>query len=479
MRNLTREHISMNARFLSAVAISILAIGCGKKECDFDDPASCDEGYVCEAVTEREKPLCFRPIELQGRVFDLAEPDGGIAEARITPTDENGAVVGPVVQSDTTGGFVLQVSVARSNDDGDFAARKILLRAEASGYYPLPSGVRRQVPVELATATKPSQDEAMVITEGAEIGLAALPAADQGQASIEGTVELPPGASALVIAETAAGAVSRNSIAAGTGAFRIVNVPDGAYSLRAYTKGVNYTPVDVTVASSTTETGVEILQSDVAAAEVNGSITIVAGSGETSVILAVKSTFNETLGRGEAPAGLRAPDPGIAPNIGAGQNFTITGVPDGDYVVLAGFENDGMVRDPDTGIAGTDLRYLTVANGAVTTTEALDFKVTGAIVTVSPGAESVEETTATPTFTWGHYPSTATYNLEVLNAQGAIVWSTSVGGTGGGNQSLVYAGDPLTPGATYQWRVESIGTGGTTKSRTEDLRGVFRVAPAE
>jgi hypothetical protein len=37
------------------------------------------------------------------------------------------------------------------------------------------------------------------------------------------------------------------------------------------------------------------------------------------------------------------------------------GVPDGKYVALAAFENDGLVRDPDTSIGGTQIVHLTVS----------------------------------------------------------------------------------------------------------------------
>ena len=39
---------------------------------------------------------------------------------------------------------------------------------------------------------------------------------------------------------------------------------------------------------------------------------------------------------------------GEPPSITNGEAWTIEGVPDGRYVVLAAFENDSCVRDPDT-----------------------------------------------------------------------------------------------------------------------------------
>jgi hypothetical protein len=98
--------------------------------------------------------------------------------------------------------------------------------------------------------------------------------------------------------------------------------------------------------------------------------------------MVVDSTFNATLVRGDVPPGLRAPDSGTAPNIDGA--WTIAGIPDGKYVVLAAFENDGLVRDPDPNISGTQIQRVTVANGALSAAPA--FKVTAAVQMVGPGS---------------------------------------------------------------------------------------------
>src|SRR5207247_2420213 len=94
---------------------------------------------------------------------------------------------------------------------------------------------------------------------------------------------------------------------------------------------------------------------------VSGDVNIVnPGAGTaTSVILVVESTFDDALARGDTPPGLRAPAPPAAPNVTGA--FSIDGVPDGRYVVLAGFENDNLVRDPDTSIGGTQIVHQQVS----------------------------------------------------------------------------------------------------------------------
>jgi hypothetical protein len=188
-------------------------------------------------------------------------------------------------------------------------------------------------------------------------------------------------------------------------------------------------------------------------------------------VLVLESTFNSTLARGEAVPGLRAPDPGTAPNITGA--WSISGVPNGKYAVLAAFENDGNVRDPDPGIAGTQVAHITVTGGSANASP--QFKVTGAVSMVGPGAgDTPEQVTGTPTFTWSAYPATNHYVVDVFNAQGVNIWQApSV--TGSGTVSTVYAGPALTPGAFYQWRATAIDVHSNPISYTEDLRGVWQV----
>ncbi len=59
-------------------------------------------------------------------------------------------------------------------------------------------------------------------------------------------------------------------------------------------------------------------------------------------------------------------------------------------VVLAAFENDGLVRDPDTSIGGTTIVHIEVMAGQTQVDLAESFKVTGALDVVSPGADTIE-----------------------------------------------------------------------------------------
>ncbi|HEX7837450.1 MAG TPA: hypothetical protein VF469_08305, partial [Kofleriaceae bacterium] len=183
-----------------------------------------------------------------------------------------------------------------------------------------------------------------------------------------------------------------------------------------------------------------------------------------------------TTGRGVPPPGIRAPSTG-APSVSGA--FTIDGVPPGKYVVVAAFENDGLVRDPDHCIAGTADVHVQVTAGQAAPI-ATAFKVTGALAVMSPGATQAEAVTAAPTLKWADDSSEDQYVVDVFDAFGQRAWTTTIPGVSGGTPMVAYGG-PMTRGMYYQFRVTSTktqgGAGGTTceLSRTEDLRGVFYV----
>jgi hypothetical protein len=177
----------------------------------------------------------------------------------------------------------------------------------------------------------------------------------------------------------------------------------------------------------------------------------------------VESTFGDTLGRGEVPRGLRVTNVSGA--------FKIADVPAGKYVVLAAFENDKLVRDPDTSIGNTATLHIGVAGAPV---DAGNFKITEALAVVRPGAAQVETATAPVSFVWADDSSEDHYVVEVFDNFGAMVWANdnvpSVKGMQ--NVSVAYGGPALTSGGYYQFRATSM-KGAVPISRTEDLLGVF------
>jgi hypothetical protein len=445
----------------------LLAAACSSddsKPCDPTAGTGCDNGQVCERVTG-DGAKCFAPLVLRGKVTSLAD-GAAVAGARVVALDVNGAPVSPVATSDAAGAYELAVPVERGAD-GTPVAESVTLRADAAGFVTFPSGIRQSLPIAVAGATA-VEGKLVVMSALTNVGLIALPGAGTG--SIAGKVDVAPGRTGLlVVAETNDG-VGRTAIADTTGDYKIFNVAPGAWAVTAYTKGASYSPAAALVAAGQTATA-NVKLGTKATAKLSGGVSIVnAGGGTvTSVILVVESTFNQTLARGESPPGLRAANVSNA--------FTIEGVPEGRYVVLAAFENDLLVRDPDTGIGGTMIVHQAVTAG-VDATIAGDFKVTGALAVIGPGADAPEAVTKAPTLTWVDDSSEEGYQVFVYDALGNQVWMKDLPRETGKNPTVVYDG-PFAKGMYYQFRAVSLRSKGQAGLRpisaTEDLRGVFYV----
>ncbi|HEU5055677.1 MAG TPA: carboxypeptidase-like regulatory domain-containing protein [Kofleriaceae bacterium] len=461
---------------IAVLVPAALLYGCGGDDetCDPIAQEGCDDGFVCEVVDGQEEPACFEPLLVRGGVFDLSN-GGAVESARIVGLDPNSSPVSSVAISDVDGQYELAIPTTRTAD-GTPIGYDITLRADASGYQTFPGGVRQALPVDTTVAVRDGDDGPWVVESAlTDIGLLALPA-DAGTAFIHGTVEVPEDRiGTLVVAEGSDG-TGYSAVADRDGDYAIFNLPADDYLVKGYARYVNYDPVEVSLGDGGEDLDVDLSINDTAASTLTGSVQFAnPGDGqETSIILVVASTFDPVLQRGQTPPGLRAPDPGIAPNVI--NSFSIEGVPQGDYYILAAFENDFFVRDPDPCIAGTDLVAAEVG-GAATVDMEESFKITGSLDLYGPGADGAEPVSGNPTFEWVDDSSEEAYDVLVVDSFGEVVWETRIDGVSGGDVSLAYDGPALEPGMYYQWRVTSVRRVGEDPeckiSTTEDLRGVF------
>lgn len=471
MRTTTLAH---GWTFAVGAALALAGPGCSSPppaQCTVGTATGCMAGQVCEAVTGGTV-ACFAPLLVRGRVLDASDMHG-IAHARVLALDVNGAAVSNVVESATDGSYSLPVAAERDASGAPRSA-SITLRVDASGYQTFPTAPRTALPIDLSTAV--TTDGSPVVSSSATDVLLIARTGASGITLSGDVVGTDPGG-VLVVAEQG-GATVASAISDAAGSFALFDVPAGSTHVAGYRAGLRIAPIDVSAAAPGTD-GLVLDVETGALATVSGSVNLVnaPGASTTSVILVVESTFVASAARGEAPAGLRAE--------GVTNAFSITDVPPGAYVVLAAFENDGLVRDPDTSIAGTAIQHVTVpdAGGAITLMDS--FKVTGALAVVSPGAAGVEIVTdATPDFSWADDSSEDGYELRVFDAFGNMIAedTTIPSHSGAGSVTTTYAGPALTPGMLYQFRVVSwrTGHGGVPRtyiSATEDLRGVFEFRP--
>lgn len=449
---------------ITYLLLTLVLAGCGgKKTCDLATPLmGCESGKVCEEVGGA--PACADPVFVKGKVTDPASAP--IAGALVTALDANDAPASGTAKTDATGGYELRVPTPRAAD-GTPVQKQIKLRAAASGFDTFPLGIRRSLPIELTQALAMSGKR---LLESVQTTIVLFPVTGTGLGAIGGTVKNGAGHSgALVVVE---GATISTGIADNDGAFEVFNLEPGTYTVRGYLAGVNLVPATVNVLAGA-RSPADLAVAGMSAATVSGNVTFVNASAKlTSVVMVPKAIFSDTLKRGEVPPGLRAPKTGA---VSVGGAFMIEGVPDGVYKVLAAFENDQLVRDPDPGISGTQIVEITVAGAPIALPTS--FKITQALETFSPGAADIPEPVAgNPTFVFAVDSSADRYTVELYDGKGAVILpptDTPTLGTAG-KVSYTYAGPALVKGEYYQWKAVSYRKNGTLPiSTTEDLKGVF------
>lgn len=476
-----------------------------RPECDLD-PGTCDEGEVCQPISDETAvciaqcdPLsesdcgedwtcelrtdglysCYEPVYLKGKVFDSAT-ENPIEGAHVIAVDKTGAASTDVAITDTDGMYELKVPVERE-PDGALYEGTYTLRISAPDYLPYPHGIRPAIPIDATQASHLEEGRWVLQNALTEIALIALPVEKQGQGSIAGSIVVdsgdtsPGGVLVVVEGDTEEPLFSFSDK---SGNYTIFNVPEGGWEIHGYKSFLQLDPVTVALTSGEDETGIDLISNSKPYGTITGSLNIVNAPGDsaTSVVLVPESTFNETFVKGEVPPGLRAPTPPESPSIT--DRFTIEGVPDGQYVVLTAFENDFLVRDPDPSIAGTQILHIQVPDGSSYDIDIpSSFKVTEALVIVSPGATEPELVVGNPTFIWKDDSSETRYSIVVYNAFGDEIWRDDnlPRVTGSENVTVNYGGDPLQSGMYYQFRVTSWKVDGPI-SQTEDLLGVFYTA---
>lgn len=449
-------------------------------QCEPGDAEACNEGLACEPVSGSDDSVCAARVEIRGQVIDALD-DEPVEGAHVVASDELGAPVTGVAITDADGRYTLGVSVRR-DESGEIAeAQRWTLVVSADDYLAFPSAVRPALPIDAQDLSDDPEGEDTILgtIDNASTVVALIPRPDEEHdyATVSGHVEGENAAGTLVIAEGPTPPAV--AIADADGDFTLFNVPPGAATVRGYVQGQEVEPASIDVGDDDiTDVTLSLSTDDPdSMATVSGSVNIVnaPGGSATSVVLVPSSVFHETFERGPVPAGLRAPAPPEAVSVTSG--FDIAGVPAGRYFVLAAFENDALVRDPDESIAGTQIPEIEVRPG-----EDLDvaesFKITEALATIFPGADGPQAVDAAPTFVWADDSSEDRYEIVVFDAFGNEVWRDDQipGVSGSDTAEVAYGGPELEVGMYYQFRVTSwrdTPQGSNAISRTEDLHGVF------
>jgi hypothetical protein len=449
---------------------------------------TCKDGLRCEPIgRDAGTHVCSAPLEIRGAVYDAFDGEP-IVGARVAALDETGAPASDVAITDATGHYVLAVSARRDETGAITEALRWTLFVTAHDYMVFPEGVRPALPINAQEAVPEGEDPEdpavlrFIDNPTTHVALIPLEGDDRTGITVSGSVHAETPGGTMVVAEGGSGRTSY-TIADTSGTYTLFNVSTGATSIRGYRWGLELEPASISAGEGDLE-GVDLhatTEDSSAMASVSGTINIVDAPGDsvTTVVLVPASLFSPALERGPVPFGLRDPDPPLAPDLQSA--YRLDGVPAGTYKILPAFENDFLVRDPDTSIAGTDIVEIDVSAGEeVQISEA--FKVTEALAVISPGAEVPEIVTGTPEFVWATDASETHYEVVVFDALGEIVWEdlNVPAVTGSPEVRVSYGGEALERGMYYQFRATSMRETPTTLSaisRTEDLRGVFVYDP--
>ncbi|MFC1592077.1 hypothetical protein ACFL43_06100 [Thermodesulfobacteriota bacterium] len=408
-------------------------------------------------------------IKIAGLIFSL-EDGSPIQNAVVFAVNKANGQVSDMATTGADGSYAVEVESAREGRNKPVNGAWDL-NVAAAQYMAVPSFIRPSIAVTVENFI-PEENNSTYSDTLTDIGLASLKTSSE-MFTVSGSLAGgEPGA--LVVLEDCSAPPCPYGYTAGRGNFIVFNVPPGSYSAAAYKKEFSFEPTTVEIAADTDNVVIN-QQSGNPTGTVSGSVNIVnPGDGDaTSVVLVPESLFHEGLEKGILVPGLRAPDSGDPDVTGA---YSITGVPEGSYVVLAAFENDHLVRDPDPNIAGTQIVRFTMPDGDSYTRDIDAFKITGALNIVSPGAgDTPEALSALTEVVFEDDSSEDQYDIVLFSMYGDTLWVKTIAGQSGGTQvSVAYDGPALESGIYYQWKVTSSRKGGPIAT-SEDLKGIFYI----
>ena len=324
------------------------------------------------------------------------------------------------------------------------------------------------------------------------ISLIALPAAERGIISGQVTDnQAQPAGGALVVVTAGDGTVL-STTAHSDGSYVLHNVAIGSATLNTFLGGYNFDPAGPVTVTADTNTDQDIQAIGSASGEISGHVSFTSVSGDIIDISLLHPTTRDTL-------------PNLRVFTDGGGSYVMTGVPYGEFEIIASLENDGFVLDPDLSVTQGIPMVLISELAPIIANK--DFKVTGSVELTNPAAiidASVPELGDIPTFTWAKassYASANYYVVEIVDESGGTAWggfdlpinnftpivtvpqdnNPSAGYNFDGTANLA----SLEPGRYYQLRVyaavvdPSEPKGYRLLSAGETLDGIFRVTPIQ
>jgi hypothetical protein len=390
------------------------------------------------------------------RVFllDASTDDHGTALTRATTTDGDGrfSIVGPS-------------NLASRDRLGRPSSRRVLVHAAASGFLPSAGGLDAAAgAVDLGGAL--IEGDAFVVEGEATTVVLSRSAVSERGRTLSGTV-----AAAADVRRRAVVLVRDDALAAradADGVFVLFDAPDTVVTAHGLAAGAALSSIEIEAGGEDVDgLVVRVLADSVATV----AVTVTGGGEGPTTVALVPAALDGPLPPPLVPAGLSATTTSGA--------ATFASVPPDTYVVRASLETDGLVPRPDV-----EVRV------AVPDESAAAVELVEAIAIVAPSVSTTDDADRSaialadpvPALTFDDPLGADRYVFVVEDATGAVVWDgVRVDATpgelaAGGRIDVAFDGPPLERGRLFRFRVES-SLDGVPHSRSEDLAGVFFVAP--
>lgn len=386
-----------------------------------------------------------------------SNPVTRIQGARVTVIDGDSGDVVNVLTTDINGAASVTLPIGQ-----------VLLKVSAQGYDPSPSPIGSPLPFSIESKIITTANIQLDLLSGAAtLGSISGKALNSASAGL---------ANALVVATN--GTSWYSTATAPDGSYSLFNLPAGSFTVTALRTGFNFPNSTPTVTASLPTPGIDIVASSAAVGTISGSVTFLASQNSVVDVTLIHPETGEVI-------------PGLSTFIDAStRSYTLNNVPDGTFTAIASLQTDGYVLDPDSVVKFGEpkvkvlggVAYPFVAGVQSVSPGNLNFDVTGAVTLVPPVIAA-----GAVTFRWNAYPSTKNYVLEVTDENGKFVWGGKAPVAGsdyavGTATQATYPATAPTLNGTYRVRINASVDSNTAPfytliSATEDLEGVFTVAP--
>jgi hypothetical protein len=398
-------------------------------------------------------------------------PPPTVIQIIVKSADDSSTVSGAnvVLYKANTGEAVSRVF---SGSDGvakfdNAASGNYYAKIAALGFMEIPQGSVSPVPFSVATSQTYTQTYFMNVLQGTF-------------GKIDGTI-IPNLPGFLVVATSSGMNTEYHTYSGPDGYFVLFNVPYETYEVDAIKSGYQSSnQPQVILTSGFPSATVQINVNEITGSTLSGMVTFLAvENGIVDVSLLDKISYSVVNG--------------LTTVINTNKEYSITGIPAGQYVAWSSYKNDGYVMDPDWIFKNPGALFVSFAGDS---SKVIDFSVTGAITILSPTNPATEVVPAladssVPTFRWSAYPQTKEYIIEVLDINGNLIW----GGFKPSGEILhtqipkewnsvefnfdSSAISQLQSGNIYQWRIYSDDDDAagvqTLLSASEDLMGLFKI----